>query len=67
MVLTLIARSPREPGLIAPVARKIILRTWPQRREARTTRFCVRIGAVRPHETIVRVANASIASRAQRS
>ena len=44
MVLTLIARSPWEPGFLAPIAREIIIsRTWPQRREARTTRFC------RPH------------------
>src|SRR5215813_8473471 len=52
MVLTLMARSPWEPGLIAPIAREIITsRTWPQRREARTTRFRVRINAVRPHES----------------
>jgi len=48
MVLTLMARSPWEPGFVAPIAREIILsRTWPQRREARTTRFCVRVGIVR--------------------
>ena len=29
-------------------------RAWPQRREARTTRFCVRIGAVRPHDNRAR-------------
>jgi hypothetical protein len=40
--------------------------TWPQRREARTTRFRVRIGAVRPHEELARDANTSIASRAPR-
>ena len=40
MVLRLIARSPRGPGFVAPVAREIIiLRAWPQRREARTTRL----------------------------
>jgi len=40
MVLTLIARSPWEPGFLAPIAREIIIpRTWPQRREARTTRL----------------------------
>ena len=51
MVLTLMARSPWEPGFLAPIAREIITsRAWPQRREARTTRFCVRISAVRPHE-----------------
>jgi hypothetical protein len=27
---------------------------WPQRREARTTRLCVRIGAVRPHDNRAR-------------
>ena len=50
MVLTLMSRSPWGPGSLAPMAREIISRTWPQRREARTTRFCVRIGAVRPRE-----------------
>src|SRR5215470_12098113 len=40
MVLTLIARSPWEPGFLAPIAREIIIsRAWPQRREARTTRL----------------------------
>src|SRR5215467_6272269 len=62
MVLTLIARSPWEPGCLAPIAREIISRTWHQRRGARTTRLHVRISAVRPHEELVRVANASIAS-----
>src|SRR5262249_939375 len=38
MVLTLIARSPWEPGFIPPIAREIIVpRAWPQRREARPT------------------------------
>jgi len=36
------SRSPWEPGFVAPIAREIISRTWPQRREARTTRFHVR-------------------------
>ena len=67
MVLTLIARSPWEPGFLAPIAREIISRAWPQRREAGTTRLHVRFSAVRPHESIARVAKASIASRAQRS
>src|ERR1700756_5069401 len=41
---TAYTRSPREPGFLAPVAREIIiLRVWPQRREARTTRLHVRI------------------------
>ena len=48
-VLTLISRSPWEPGFLAPIASRIIMRkTWPQRREARTTRFYVRPGVVRP-------------------
>jgi hypothetical protein len=47
MVLTLMARSPWEPGFLAPIARRIIWRAWPQRREARTTRFRVRNGSVR--------------------
>jgi hypothetical protein len=55
MVLTLMARSPWEPGFVAPIARELIIsRTWPQRREARTTRFCVRINAARPHENRAR-------------
>jgi hypothetical protein len=50
-VLTLIARSPWEPGFLVPIAHEIIIpRAWPQRREARTTRLCVRFSAVRPHE-----------------
>jgi hypothetical protein len=48
MVLTLITRSPWEPGLFAPIAREIITsQAWPQRREARTTRLRVRIEIVR--------------------
>ena len=48
MVLTLIARSPWEPGFFAPIAREIIIsRTWPRRREARTTRLRVRVEIVR--------------------
>jgi hypothetical protein len=51
-------------GLSCPHRRADRIRaTWSQRRETRTTRFCVRIGAVRLHEGIVRVANTSIASR----
>jgi hypothetical protein len=37
-------------GLSCSCRKQIVLLTWPQRREARTTRFHVRIGAVRPHE-----------------
>ena len=65
MVLTLIARSPWEPGFLAPIASRIIMRkAWPQRREARTTRFHVRLGIVRPRARGTRDAKASIASRA---
>jgi hypothetical protein len=39
MVLTLIARSPRGPGFLAPVVARSSHATWPQRREARTTRL----------------------------
>jgi hypothetical protein len=39
MVLRLIARSPREPGFLAPVAARSSHAAWPQRREARTTRL----------------------------
>ena len=58
MVLRLIARSPREPGLIAPVVRKTssdreldlsVGRPGPHA-------FAVRSGAVRPHEQVARVA-----------
>ena len=58
MVLTLMARSPWGPGFLAPITREIIiLRAWPQRREARTTRFCVRFSAVRPHDNRARRQN----------
>jgi hypothetical protein len=62
MVLTLIARSPWEPGFLAPIAREIIIsRTWPQRREARTTRLR------RPHRRRSSGdAGTSIAARTQR-
>jgi len=50
--------------LIAPIAREIIIsRTWPQRREARTTRLRVRVGIVRPRTQGTRDAIASTASR----
>jgi len=63
MVLTLMARSPREPGFVAPVvARLVTARLDLSVGKARTTRFCVRFSAVRPHEFVVRVAKASIAS-----
>ena len=64
-VLTLISYSPWEPGFLAPIASRFIMRkTWPQRREARTTRFHVRLGIVRPHARGTRDAKAAIASRA---
>jgi hypothetical protein len=45
-------------GLSCPHGpRNQLSRAWPQRREARTTRFCVRIGAVRPHEDRARRQN----------
>jgi hypothetical protein len=41
MILRRIARSPPGTGLSCPVAARIVPRaTWPQRREARTTRPC---------------------------
>jgi hypothetical protein len=65
MVLTLISRSPWGPGLIAPITREIIIsRTWPQRRDARTTRLGVRVSIVRPRAQGTRDAIASTASRA---
>jgi len=62
MVLTLIARSPRGPGFFAPVAARSSRATWPQRREARTTRLRVRVRLRSSNAT-----HASIASRAPRS
>ena len=49
--------------MLPSLASFVTLRAWRQRRGARTTRFCVRTSAVRPRETIARVAAASIASR----
>ena len=49
--------------MLPSLASFVTLRAWRQRRGARTTRFCVRISAVRPHETIASVAATSIASR----
>ena len=60
--VTAYTRSPRGPGFLAPIAREIIIpRAWPQRREARTTRFR------RPHQRRSSGdANTSIAARTQR-
>src|ERR1700759_593918 len=58
MVFGLCRDLPGVPGFVATVARKSSLRTWPQHREDRTTRFCRM-----HHAALVGRADASIASR----
>ena len=63
MVLRLIARSPRGPGCLAPVAARFVTaRLGLSVGRPGPHAFAVRLGAVRPHEKIVRAAKASIAS-----
>src|SRR5690242_16453370 len=64
-VLTLISRSPRGPGLFAPVIARFVTAQLDASVGAPGPHdFTSAIGAVRPREALARVAKASIASRA---